>query len=355
MVDLRKYLERIPKSILYELIGDNICNAIVDYNVYLHNLEVDYIDILQKKFGTSILLDSRVFKKLILFLKESDIRTLAERLGIRGTCAEDLRRRLISKGFSYKKKSDALIFLDALDLDPVYYLPEQSENNLIFETSVAPEYHLHDYQKRVKDQLVSYLLNSEKSSRMLMHMPTGAGKTKTAMEAVVDFLRCKSVFGGFHSSGFVVWFAHSKELCDQAFDSFQRTWRLRGDVTVDVFKLYGDFAYDEKILESQNAVLFVGFQKFNALKVSKNPLQKRIFARILDYVKLVIVDEAHKSLADTYENAIQLLTNDVGVQLIGLTATPGRHSEMDNDYLASFYNSVRIDWSMKMDVLFKIP
>lgn len=341
MTELRKYLEHIPKSKLYELIGDHICDAIVEYNVYQHNIEIDYVGILEEKLGTSILFDTSVFKNLIFFLGEADVRKLAVRFAISGN-EEELRHKLIRKGFGYKNKKDALAFLEVLGLEADYYFPEPAENEGGFDTTVLPQYYLHDYQKKVKDQLVAYLLNPEKSNRMLVHMPTGAGKTKTAIETVADFLRCRSVFGGFDTDGFVVWLAHSKELCDQAFDSFQRTWKLRGDAPVEVFKLYGDFPYDEKILESTNAVLFVGFQKFNALGHSKNQIQKRIFARILEYVRLVVVDEAHKSLAATYENAIQQLAANVGVQLIGLTATPGRNTESDNDYLAGFYNSVKI-------------
>lgn len=342
MVELRIYLERIPKSKLYELIGKNICDAIVEYNVYQRNFAIDYVGILQEKLGTSILFDTSVFKNLLLFLDEVYIWKLAQSFAISGSNEEDLRRKLIKKGFSYKNKKDAIAFLEVLDLDPVYYFPDSSEDEGKFDTSVIPHYYLHDYQKRVKDQVIAYLLNSRKSNRILVHMPTGAGKTKTAVETMVDFLRCQSVFGGFDTDGFVVWFAHSKELCDQAFDSFQRTWKLRGDAAVDVFKLYGDFPYDEKILESKTAVLFIGFQKFNALGHSKNQMQKKIFARILEHTRLVVVDEAHKSLAVTYENAIQQLATHMGVQLIGLTATPGRNTEMDNDYLASFYNSVKL-------------
>ena len=95
---------------------------------------------------------------------------------------------------------------------------------------------------------------------MLIHMPTGAGKTKTAMEMASDYLRCKSVLGGFDNSGFVLWLAHSKELNDQALETFTNTWRLRGDYKIDIFKIYGDTEYPKEILESERAFVFVGFQ-----------------------------------------------------------------------------------------------
>jgi superfamily II DNA or RNA helicase len=78
---------------------------------------------------------------------------------------------------------------------------------------------------------------------------------------------------------------------------------------------------------------------------SQSDLQKKIKRKILDKVKLVIVDEAHKSLAHTYEKSIDLLTrSSAGIQLVGLTATPGRTSDKEdnsNNHLAYFFNSTK--------------
>lgn len=135
MTELRKYLERIPKSKLYELIGAHICDAIVEYNVYQHNIEIDYIGILEEKLGTSILFDTSVFKNLIFFLDEADVRKLAARFVISGN-EEELRHKLVRKGFGYKNKKDALAFLEILGLEAAYYFPEQTENEGGFDITV---------------------------------------------------------------------------------------------------------------------------------------------------------------------------------------------------------------------------
>lgn len=135
MTELRKYLERIPKSKLYELIGAHICDAIVEYNVYQHNIEIDYIGILEEKLGTSILFDTSVFKNLIFFLDEADVRKLAARFVISGN-EEELRHKLVRKGFGYKNKKDALAFLEILGLGADYYFPEQTENEGGFDITV---------------------------------------------------------------------------------------------------------------------------------------------------------------------------------------------------------------------------
>ena len=138
----------------------------------------------------------------------------------------------------------------------------------------------------------------------------------------------------------------SSDVCSSDLFPSHDIWRLRGDYNIDMFRIYGDYEYPEEILESERAFVFIGFQKFNAMINSRNSLQKKIKNRILEKVRLVIVDEAHKSLASTYGSSINLLTQTSdGTQLVGLTATPGRSSEqddIDNNHLAYFFNSTKI-------------
>lgn len=346
MVDLIKYLNRIPSGRLRHLVGQDICDAIVNYNIYSNNLTINYAEILQNKYGKNILFDRDVFREIVIYLDDKIINKIAEYNNINGKNTEEKREIISNKNYGYKNLGFSENFISILDIDKDYYLPEQTELVDNFQQVLEPNYHLHDYQKNLKDLAIQILLNPNYTNRMLIHMPTGAGKTKTAMEIASDYLRCKSVLGGFDNSGFVLWLAHSKELNDQALETFTNTWRLRGDYTIDIFKIYGDAEYPEEILKSERAFVFVGFQKFNAMIKSKNSLQKRIKNRVLEKVKLVIVDEAHKSLASTYEEAINLLTNTTGgTQLVGLTATPGRNSDEDdntNNHLAYFFNSKKI-------------
>jgi superfamily II DNA or RNA helicase len=345
-MELRKYLDKIPIGRLRQIIGQDICDAIVNYNVYINNLNVNYAEILENKYGKNILFEREVFRDLIIYLEDKIVNKIATECNIPGRNSDEIRETIADKSFGYRNYTFSSKIIDILGLDKEYYFPEQIVKTDDFNVVLKPNYHLHDYQKLLKDEVIKRLLNPNHTNRLLVHMPTGAGKTKTAMEIASDYLRSKSVLGGFDNSGFVVWLAHSKELCDQALETFSNTWRLRGDYEIDVFKLYGDNEYPEEILNSNNAFIFVGFQKFNAMMASSNSLQRRIKAKILEKIKLVVVDEAHKSLASTYEDTINLLTQTAGgTQLIGLTATPGRSSNQsndDNNHLAYFFNSTKI-------------
>lgn len=359
MIELEKYINNIPAGRLRMLVGQDICDAIVDYNIYINNLKVDYAQVLQNKFGKNILLDKNVFREIIIYLDDNKIKKIAELCSFSGENLEDLREKIAGKSFGYKNVSFSENIILALEIDGEYYLPPQTELKDDFEQELKPQYHLHDYQKNLKDKAVQILLNPNYTNRMLIHMPTGAGKTKTAMELASDYLRCKSVLGGFDNSGYVLWLAHSKELNDQALETFVNTWRLRGDYNIDIFRIYGDYDYPENLLKSERAFIFVGFQKFNSLVNSKSSLQVNIKKKILEKVKLVIVDEAHKSLASTYGNTIKMLTQTTGgTQLIGLTATPGRSSrqdDTDNNHLAFFFNSTKIGLVDDLGIPIKNP
>ena len=53
-------------------------------------------------------------------------------------------------------------------------------------------------------------------------MPTGSGKTKTSIESILDYWKVNN------PTSFIVWLAHTEELCEQAFEKFQELWSLRG-------------------------------------------------------------------------------------------------------------------------------
>ncbi|MDZ7720654.1 MAG: hypothetical protein U5K72_17690 [Balneolaceae bacterium] len=112
------------------------------------------------------------------------------------------------------------------------------------------------------------------------------------MEIISDYLRCRSINTGFEKKTGIVWLAHTKELCQQSSESFRLTWDLRGDTAIDVYDLYGDNEYPEKLLDSEKFIVFAGFQKMHALRNSNKDLQKKIKRKLRNDTNLVIVDES---------------------------------------------------------------
>ena len=83
-----------------------------------------------------------------------------------------------------------------------------------------PEFH--PYQRRIADN-VRKLLRGESAKRHgLISLPTGSGKTRVAVQAIVEAV-CDDGF-----SGGVLWVADRDELCEQAVVAWRQVWSCKG-------------------------------------------------------------------------------------------------------------------------------
>ena len=74
---------------------------------------------------------------------------------------------------------------------------------------------LFPHQKRAASEVERNLY--QESGRVMLHLPTGVGKTRTAMSIVATHLRGRS-------EGLVIWLAAARELLEQATEEFSKTW-----------------------------------------------------------------------------------------------------------------------------------
>jgi superfamily II DNA or RNA helicase len=314
-----------------------------DYNFDFAKLLIESLDntaLLNEKFVEILIMDLLNDEDIIFLLKEIKHPHISSTFG---------NRELLTTK-NKKVKANALAELFGVDIN---YFVEPVTNTKIQEHEVVLPYSpidisniqieipkeyltLHDYQKRVKDTSTRLLLN-EDIKRFMIHMPTGSGKTKTGVESIIDYLRTV-----ISEEGYVVWFAHSKELCEQAYETMKNMWRFRGDEEIDFYKIFGDSDINLNLLTKRRAIIFIGFQKFNSILSSSKQDFISFRTRIASKCRLVIVDEAHKSMAPKYKFAINYCLNNFGdCKLIGLTATPGRTNDdsEENNFLASFFDN----------------
>ena len=197
---------------------------------------------------------------------------------------------------------------------------------------VSPGYGLFDHQRTAVNALRPLLNEGER--RALLHLPTGAGKTRTAMYLVAEWLRN-------NDPCIVVWLASGRELLQQAVASFEEAWGYVGCRPVKVGQLWGD--HEVALADFLDGFLAVGLAKGWALMSSDSDWA----VRLSRHVRLVVFDEAHQSIAPTYCRLTEELTLDYRCALLGLTATPGRTwTDLDKDgELADFYarNKVTLD------------
>jgi len=193
--------------------------------------------------------------------------------------------------------------------------------------SAAPleaAYGLFEHQRTAAAQVVRAL--SQPPRKAVLHMPTGSGKTRTAMHIVAAHLKNKE-------PTVVCWLAQNAELLDQAANEFEQAWRNLGNRSVDLVRFWGHRNPDP--LEARDGLIVAGLAKMYAFD-RRDPAT---MLRLADRASLTIIDEAHQAIAPTYASILTALhTKRPSNSLLGLTATPGRTwSDIAEDQKLSDY------------------
>lgn len=238
---------------------------------------------------------------------------------------EEKVNKIASKG--WKDITFCQNFVNELSL-PEEFLPVR-EKQEDFEISIAPSTYplkvLKDYQSNVFHAALRKL--EPNFSRFIIQMPTGSGKTRTAMEIISHKLN------DIPAGHTVVWLAHSDELCEQAYECFLQVWPHIGQHNVRVVRCWGTKAKFPSS-SAERTLVIGGFPKLFSLLEKDSHL----FQKLNSKIDLVVVDEAHKVLAPTYKKVTKALMGERS-RVIGLTATPGRSTidAEENKALADFF------------------
>ena len=199
---------------------------------------------------------------------------------------------------------------------------------------------LHDYQNRIVDNVRGLLRYGNAGQRRgMISMPTGSGKTRVAVQAIVEALRDRELPGG------VLWVADRDELCEQAVEAWRQVWASRGPrrERLRISRLWQ--RQPDPLPTVERHVVVASVQTLAA-----RFRRKRDDYDFLADFALVVFDEAHRSIAPTYTEVMQEL--GMGGRrrrpdepfLIGLTATPYRgRNERETDWLVRRYGDVRLD------------
>jgi len=191
---------------------------------------------------------------------------------------------------------------------------------------------LHEYQDFVARRMVDHL-RREIPGRAMLRLPTGAGKTRVAVEAVVRLVRERSL------NGPVLWIAQSDELCEQAVQSWKFVWSSVGpDQQLTVNRFWGG---NEATPVVANTQLVVATDAKLAANLSLDEDEW------LRQPSMVLVDEAHRAIAPRFTGIFQQLgitRSKTERPLIGLTATPFRgRNEEETRRLVERFGRFRLD------------
>lgn len=161
-------------------------------------------------------------------------------------------------------------------------------------------------------------------------MPTGSGKTYTA----VTWLLKQGIANGYR----VVWLVHRTELVEQTWKEFRKQAPL----------LQGSFVKEFRVLPISGAHLHMSMAcKANVYVGSiasiANKFGYRFIERMLGAAGkrkvIVVIDEAHHAVAANYQKVLKRIKClNPNMVLLGLTATPVRMNEYEQQRLLRLFN-----------------
>jgi len=207
-------------------------------------------------------------------------------------------------------------FSKKIDAHAIYVTESQTEPDFESLTRIEPNYALYPYQYKISQDVLSFLAMG-KGSRALIHLPTGAGKTRTAMNLAAEHLRAKE-------TNVVLWLADREELCSQAYSEFSKAWQYLGNRPTSLYGFYSNSS--ESLSGIDSGFVVGGLHKFLSLRENDTKQLRMLYAELARSVTMVIFDEAHKAVAPKFSEVVNdfICDENFKADLIGLTATPGR-------------------------------
>jgi superfamily II DNA or RNA helicase len=176
------------------------------------------------------------------------------------------------------------------------------------------------------------------AARAIVTLPTGAGKTRTAVEVLQQWLTTRHQSRRDHPRQVILWLAHTEELCEQAYACFRQVWESAPDVCpLYLFRFWGDYTKDlinhrdtlRQALASPSAFISTP-QRIANLIAEHTTEGEHAMASLRNAAGAVVVDEAHRAAAPTYSTILKLFHLSDGPAVLGLTATPFRMEYIDD-------------------------
>lgn len=338
MDELLRIMQRFERTALQHYLGEKVYSLLVEWSP-------DGTGSLTKKqlaqmvlsvYGVKIFEQKEFRKDLMLALNKEQLLQLKAVLPVSEQEEDlvELAETIASK--PWKSSPLSLKICSICGISETIFNKSSVDTAFVSSESGPDEvfYELLDYQYTIMHRVLNILDAGNPNPRMLVHMPTGTGKTKTTMHTLVHYLNFS-----LHKQGLVIWIAHTRELIIQAQNTFSNVWSHLGHGSIDIFNLYGNRPIDAS--QELNGIAFCSLQKLLKIR-NDNPAY---FERIKKACRLVVFDEAHRAAAtNTREMMEDLLRMPSGYEnrgLIGLTATPGRVTELsyDNNVLSYMFDN----------------
>lgn len=271
--------------------------------------------------GVELLKKPPFRKDVLMHMEARDIEAIFDKLPAakKAGCSTLAEKANAIASLSWGPSDANRKLLEILGIDSSIFTPVTEDDTAVVSHQAGKRfYELLDYQFVIKQRVLNELSRPYPLKRMLVHMPTGTGKTKTSMHTLVHYFNFT-----LKKQGAVIWLAHTTELLQQAYETFAAVWEHLGDGQTNAYKLWGQRNLSIP-KDGFNGVMFCGIQKLQAVR-NGNP---ELFEQIVKDARLIVFDEAHKAAANETRALVEaFMYTPPGYEdrsLLGLTATPGR-------------------------------
>jgi superfamily II DNA or RNA helicase len=291
------------------------------------------------------LLESRVLReRLALSASDDALDRLHEyQGGARGRGGRPSKAKAVAGRNWHPGKSWPRHFVRVLDLPPVFagLAGPRREPDSLEVAPFVPLAALEDFQTNLREDVLAVLRAGSGANRGVLTLPTGAGKTRTAVESLVAW-RLEQ-----EHRPIVLWIAQSEELCEQAVQAFREVWTDLGHRddkvrhSLEIARLWGS----SSSMPTDPDVVVASIQKLHAIVRDGDTNARRDeLASLCDRLGAVVVDEAHRMLAPSYGEVLRFIGIDPTqrasspIPLLGLTATPFRSVDTETRQLAARFH-----------------
>jgi DNA repair protein RadD len=282
-------------------------------------------------------------------LRSSSIRSLLIKYKIENANKEEFKQFLDIFDLSDLHKSSDIIqaaeemqwkpstrlayeIVDLLGLPKIYAKAGTTDDREEFEiiTPITSLKQLLDFQNKVKTDIIKTLTDKSKG---LIVMPTGSGKTRTTIEAVIEYFKINNqpIEG-------IVWLADRDELCEQAYQSFKEILFHRSNHPVKISRYWSgnDMTISTTKKSTLNAgVIVTSMQQVDRRFKSGDP----ILMHLLKTCNLVIMDEAHRNINSNNSLIKFMKRNGNNPGILGITATPRRRDRIETGELFQIFDN----------------
>ena len=255
----------------------------------------------------------------------------------------------------------AIGFCDAVGLPEV--LARRQGEGLPSDEEVAAPIRLpplHDFQVDCNRKLRKFL-HAGRGKAVMLSLPTGAGKTRVAVEAVCGHLLAEN---DQRRRGPVLWISQSDELQRQAWECFRHVWQSitlseansrAKALPLRIVRMWGGRDLATLAIGPEPTVLVAGIDQLNSwvsasgARGERGRLAREVLQRIdARRLSAIVLDEAHRCVNDEHRSVLVALcaraqrrwkTVKGAAPVIGLTATPWRTQEREFRELLTYFNS----------------